>query len=91
MEDAASKDEPRGVAKGAAQWLSQDLELGAKPSKGTLNSNPALRDKEIASTFCRLLSLWSRKWCDQMFSCTESIVCNDEPSNRQLLQDSRQV
>ena len=91
VEDETSKDESCCVAHGAAQWLPEDLELGAEPPKGALNSNPALRDKKIESIFCRLISLCSREWCDQMFSCTESIVCNNELSNGQLLQDFRQV
>ena len=91
VEDAAGKDELCDVVDGAAQWLPEDLKLGAEPPKGTLNSNPASGDKEIASTFCSLLSLQSRERCDQMFSCTESVVCNNELSKGQLLQDSRRV
>ena len=91
MEDATGKDELCCIAHGAAQWLPEDLELCAEPPKGTLNSNPALRNKKVASVLCRLLSLQSSKWCDQMLGCTESVVCNNEPSNRQLLQDSGQV
>ena len=91
VEDAAGKDESCGVANGAAQWLPEDLKLGAEPPKGALNLNPALRDEEVVSTFCRLISLRSRERCDQMFSCTKNIVCNDELSNGQLLQDLREV